>query len=103
MIPKAWSDIRDDEAVLLGKILNAVKLSLSSVQIITRTGFSVEDFRVYSPLAIISFGVPLKNSSKMYEGLLIEGTSVVVSHQLEELDDIRKRNLWMTLKQVFNS
>ena len=89
--------------ILLGKILNAVKLSLASVQIITRTGFSLADFKVYSPSAIISFGVPLKNSTKMYEGLLIEGTSVVVSHELGELDDTRKRNLWLTLKQVFPS
>ena len=44
VISKPWSEIQEDEKTLLGKILGAVKLSLSSVQIINRAEFGVDDF-----------------------------------------------------------
>ena len=103
VMSKPWSKVQDDERILLGKILGAVKLSLSSVQIVDRSEFAVADFRAYRPSCIIAFGAALKNSSKMYEKVTHEGTSIVVADELGQLDDLRKRNLWLTLKQVFHS
>ena len=72
VISKPWSEIQEDEKTLLGKILSAVKLSLSSVQIINRVEFGVEDFNAYRPACIIAFGATLKNSTKMYEKIMAE-------------------------------
>jgi hypothetical protein len=103
VISKPWSEIQEDEKTLLGKILSSVKLSLSSVQIINRAEFGVEDFNAPRPACIIAFGATLKNSSKMYEKIAAERTAIVVADELRQLDDLRKRNLWLTLKEVFHS
>ena len=103
VISKPWSEIQEDEKTLLGKILGSVKLSLSSVQIINRVEFGFDDFNSYRPVCIIAFGATLKNSTRMYEKIIVEHTAIVVADALRELDDIRKRNLWLTLKEVFHS
>jgi hypothetical protein len=103
VISKPWSEIQEDEKTLLGKILGSVKLSLSSVQIINRVEFGFDDFNSYRPVCIIAFGATLKNSTRMYEKIIVERTAIVVADALRELDDIRKRNLWLTLKEVFHS
>ena len=103
VISKPWSEIQEDERTLLGKILSAVKLSLSSVHIVNRADFGVEDFNAYGPACIIAFGATLKNSTKMYEKISAKRTAIVVADELRQLDDLRKRNLWLTLKEVFHS
>ena len=103
VISKPWSEIQEDEKTLLGKILSAVKLSITSVQVINRTEFGVDDFNAYGPTCIIAFGATLKNSSKMYEKIAAERTAIVIADELRQLDDIRKRSLWLTLKEVFHS
>src|SRR5688572_21369184 len=103
VISKPWSQIQEAEKTLLGKILSAVKLSLSSVQIINRAEFVVADFGAFRPNCIVAFGAILKNSTKMYEKIMNEQTAIVVADELHQLDDLRKRNLWLTLKQVFHS
>lgn len=102
VINKPWSDISAEESILLEKILKASKLSLASVQIVTRSSFSAEDFKVFSPPFIIAFGSTLENSDKMYASISTGETNVIVAHELSELDDERKRNLWITLKQAFH-
>jgi hypothetical protein len=103
VIPRPWASLSQDEITLLGKILNAVKLSLSSVQIITRPEFAVTDVEIFQPSHIIAFGSLLKDSAKMYEGHTVSGIPVVVAHELSALDDTRKKNLWTSLKQLFHS
>jgi hypothetical protein len=103
VISKPWSEIQEDEKTLLGKILGSVKFSLSSVQIINRLEFGLDDFNAYAPACIIAFGATLKNSTKMYEKIEADRTAIVVADELRQLDDLRKRNLWLTLKEVFHS
>ena len=103
IIAKPWSDFSEDEHRLLEKILKSLQLSLASVQIMVRTEFSAGDFEAFSPPFIIAFGATLKDSDKMYEEIQANGTKIVVAHELDQLDEGRKRNLWITLKQVFHS
>jgi hypothetical protein len=103
IISKPWSALNNDEVILLGKILHAVKLSLAKVQIMTRIEFSVDDFKIYRPTYLIAFGARCKDSAEMYENLSINEASIVVAHDIDQLDDARKKRLWQTLKQVFQS
>lgn len=103
VIDKPWSEVSVDENILLEKILKALKLSVASVQILTSFEFSIEDYRVFAPSFIIAFGSKLKSSNKMYEEVQIDGTTVVVAEALDQLDDVKKRNLWLTLKQLFHT
>jgi hypothetical protein len=103
VIPKLWQEVTDDEKVLLGKILGAVKLSLASVQIVTRQEFSIDDMIEFSPRCILSFGANLNAPLNKYE-LINTGTArVIIADELRQLNDLTKRNLWLALKQVFQS
>jgi hypothetical protein len=101
VIDKDWTEVTSDEKILLDKILKALKLSLASVQIQTRREFSIGDFKVFTPSFVLAFGSKLKNSDKMYEEVQMDGTSVVVADALDQLNDVLKRNLWLTLKESF--
>lgn len=101
VIDKKWSEVSIDEIVLLEKILKALKLTLASVQILTRSEFFPEDFQAFAPEYIIGFGSKLKNSEKMYEAIQIDGATIVVADTLDLLDEVKKRNLWIALRQVF--
>ena len=101
VIDKPWSEITGDENILLDKILKALKLSLASVQIQTRPEFSIEDFKIFAPSFILAFGSKLRNSDKMYEELQMDGTPIVVAEALDHFDDVRKRSLWLTLRESF--
>jgi hypothetical protein len=103
VIPRPWEQLQEDETLLLQKVLTAVKLSMASVQIVTKQDFDIQEFEVYQPSFILSFGAVLKGSDKMYENLLVDGTPVLVSDELRQLDDVRKKNLWTMLKQAFHS
>jgi hypothetical protein len=65
--------------------------------------FSVEDFDLFSPRCIIAFGATLKGSSKKYELIPTDTASVIIADELRQLNDVTKRNLWLALKQVFQS
>jgi hypothetical protein len=103
IITKTWSDLSEVEYNLLEKIIKSLQLSLASIQVVVRSQFSVDDFQAFAPPFIIAFGAALRNSDKMYEEIRVNGTKVVVAHELGQLDETRKRNLWITLKQVFHS
>lgn len=103
IITKPWSDLSEDEHGLLEKILKSLQLSLASVQVMIRSQFSSDEFEAFDPPFIIAFGAILRNSDKMYEEIRVNETKIVVAHELDQLDESRKRNLWITLKQVFHS
>jgi hypothetical protein len=102
VISRPWEEITLDDRTLLSKILGSMKLTLASVQIKISQEFSIEDFYPLAPTYIIAFGATLKNSSnKKYEHLSIEDISVILADELNELDDLKKRSLWLSLKQIF--
>jgi hypothetical protein len=101
VISRPWEEITLDDRILLSKILGSVKLTLASVQIKVSQEFSINDFDALAPTYIIAFGAMLENSSKKYEHLSIEDISVILADELSELDDLKKRSLWLALKQIF--
>src|SRR5689334_6885794 len=101
LIPSGWDKLPDTDQQLLAKILGSVKLSLAAVQIISTPRFSITEASIYKPLMILSFGVPVTDAGAPYEAKSLKGTQVIVADTLGELDDVKKKNLWMALKQVF--
>jgi hypothetical protein len=102
IIARPWNELTEDEVKLLQKILTAVKLSLPAVQVVTMQEFSLDNFRNNQPSHIIAFGASFRDFDKMYENISVNGISIVVAHELRLLDDTRKKNLWVTLKQIFH-
>jgi hypothetical protein len=102
ILSKPWGELAAEELNTLTRMLNAVKLSLASVQIIIRKDFTLEELSAYSPERILAFGSSLKGSSALYENLSIAGISVIISESLSQLDDAKKKSLWIALKKMFN-
>jgi hypothetical protein len=101
VVPKPWSEITEDERMVLSKMLVAVKLSMAHVHIVSRAQFSLEDFNAFPPQKILAFGSAFHASSKLYEHLTVNGTSVILADALGQLDDARKKSLWQALRQMF--
>lgn len=101
LVDKPWEQIRDEEKVLLSKILGSVKLSMDRVQILYCTGTSIQDLMPYQPAKIISFGVVIQDNSQLYVSSQLHGIRYLSSEALEKLTEASKKNLWLALKQVF--
>jgi DNA polymerase III psi subunit len=100
VIPVAWMEVKEEEKVLLSKILNAVKHSLDSVVIRQQPHL---DLSVWAekPERVLCFS-PEEGLPK-FEVLPAQGTSVIVSLPLPELitNDEAKKKLWAGLKLMF--
>ena len=101
LLDKPWNDISDEERTLLTKILGSVKLSLSSVQVLHRESADVNDLSALNTERVIAFGTRLSPVHKQYEYVPVDGYHVIVSDSLSALDDARKKNLWLALRQMF--
>jgi len=101
LIPNTWETVSDSEQQLLARILGSVKLSLAAVQIVCAPTFSVEEASIYQAKTILSFGVPLAGVSRPYEAVSIGDALLIAADSMDALDDVKKKNLWVALKQVF--
>lgn len=101
LIDRPWEALREEDKTLLAKILGSVKLSIDQVRIATARETSITVLEVYSPTKIISFGVKISESKDIYKNQQIGTTSLILSDTLDQLDDVRKKSLWVALKQMF--
>jgi hypothetical protein len=102
VLAKPWEELSEAELDTLSKMLKAVKLSLASVQIIVRTEFDKNDLSVFSPTRVLAFGASLTTPFKYYENINSENTSIIISESLDQLDDQKKKSLWIALKDMFS-
>ncbi|MEJ1241600.1 hypothetical protein WBG78_25860 [Chryseolinea sp. T2] len=101
LIPCEWDKVTDTEQQLLAKILSSVKLSLAAVHIVTASSFTTADALIYEAKTILSFGVPFKGVNQSYEVNTLDNVEIVYADAIGALDDLRKKNLWVALRQVF--
>jgi hypothetical protein len=101
IVPRPWHEILPDERALLAKILSSVKISIDSIMIKTVTEVSFVSLSSLKPEKILVFGVPTKPEITFYECVPVEGMSVIAADDLRKLDDGKKKNLWIALKQMF--
>jgi hypothetical protein len=101
LIDRPWQEVGEDQKTLLNKILGSVKLSIATVQILHSESLSVNDLLPLNPGKIVSFGVELRPVQKKYEYVPVDGLHIIISDSLSSLDDTRKKNLWLALRQMF--
>lgn len=97
----AWEDLQEEDRTVLTKMLAAVKLSLASVQIITKKEFAISDLASFAPSKVLAFGARLQPASSLYEKLVIDGVPVILAEDLRSLDDAKKKSLWGALRVMF--
>jgi hypothetical protein len=101
VIDRPWNEITDEDRTLLAKILGSVKLGLANVQIISGTQFLMNEIAAMEPERLIAFGASVKDVSRLYELTTTSGIPVICADSLPALDDGRKKNLWLALRQMF--
>ena len=101
ILSKPWTDIADNDKIVLQKMMGAVRQHIDTVQIINRASFSLDEVAALSPSKVLVFGVPSPAAFKPYELTTSQGIPVIVAESLEALDDARKKTLWLALKQMF--
>jgi hypothetical protein len=101
VVSQPWSEISAEHKSVLAKMLVAVKLSLEKVQIVTRQEFSLEELAPFQSGKVLAFGTNLKSPVALYQNISQNGTSLIIADSLDQLDDTRKKNLWLALRQMF--
>jgi hypothetical protein len=100
VVNKPWDAYSADDKALLSKILASVKLNLAMVQVISLPALSLSSLRAYNPAKVIIFGSQA-DDIKSYEAVQAQGFTVLRADDLPQLDDVKKKNLWLALKTVF--
>ncbi len=103
VLAEPWESVSPEDKLLLSKILGAVKLHMDGVQIINQPSFTPEALKTLSPKWAIRFSSDASDSLPYYEATAVDECKVIKSHPLAELDDARKKNLWMALKGLLAS
>lgn len=101
VVPQPWHSILDSDKALLAKILGSVKISIDSVLIVNGPKLTEKILGAYKPEKVLLFGSAFETDLKPYERLVINGVSVIKADELGQLDDVKKKNLWMAMKQMF--
>jgi hypothetical protein len=101
ILNQPWESISEPDKTVLTKMIGALRLSLASVRIITRPEFTLADIAAYAPTKVIALGARFKASPDLYKHLSQDGVSVVAGDALPALDDVKKKNLWLALRQMF--
>ena len=96
-----WQDLSAEEKTVLARMLNAVKLTLDSVQILSLKEFSLEDLAASAPSKVLALGATCSSIDKTYQLVTHSNVQVIVADSLKALDDVRKKNLWQALRVMF--
>lgn len=100
VLAREWDTYADDEKALLSKILGSVKLHPGSVQIVVQANLNLSSLAAYNPSGVLVFGSKTEGV-KSYEAFQTQGFAVLKADDLPELDDAKKKSLWLVLKTMF--
>jgi len=101
ILNQPWETVSDADKTVLTKMINALRLSLAAVRIIQRADFTVADLAAYAPTKVVALGAVFKTNPDLYKHLSHDGVAIVAADALPALDDVRKKNLWLALRQMF--
>jgi hypothetical protein len=100
VLAKAWDDYAPEDRALFTKILSSVKLSPDKVQIIVQNSLLLTSVSFYNPTKVLVFGTTTEGV-KPYEAALVQDFWLIKADDLNQLDDAKKKNLWLALKTIF--
>lgn len=101
VVARNWESISGDEKTLLSKILGSVKVNPSSAQLLVRPSLSIRSLKALAPAKIIVFGSITEENITPYQHHNLDGFSVIKADDFPQLDDVKKKNLWLALRQMF--
>jgi hypothetical protein len=100
VVPR-WNDLSPEDISLLSKILSAIKVSLAAVKVIETPLIKLQELSVGQAAAIfLIFGSKTEPSVELYKKEKVAGFQIIAADPLNQLDDVKKKNLWQTLRQL---
>jgi DNA polymerase III psi subunit len=101
IINQGWSELDDIGKELLSKIINSLRISIYSVNIISTNQNEVPQSLYDQADKIVCFG--LVNDYPLNQVIKIENSLIIYSQSLIDLqnNDAAKNNLWNALKTLF--
>lgn len=101
VLPRAWDTYSADDQSLLKKILTSVKVDINAVLIIARSSLDLKELSVYSPARALLFGCAVDTGVPDYQQTAAQGFTMIKADDLNALDEQKKKNLWIALRQMF--
>jgi hypothetical protein len=101
IVSRPWHNILEDEKALLAKILGSVRVGMGAVIIQSMPTVKMESLKAFGPQKVLIFGASIEGEVKPYERTVLDGVSVIKADDFNQLDDLKKKNLWIALKQMF--
>lgn len=102
VLPKDWTSYSDEEQMLLRKILASVKVDINTVQMVARPLVDLKALQIYRPSKILLFGADSTDGNlHLYQSTTAQGFIVIRADDLSVLDDQKKKDLWLSLRQMF--
>lgn len=101
VLPRAWNTYSPNDQSLLKKILTSVKVDVNAVLIIVRSSLDLKDLAVYSPARALLFGCAVEADVPLYQQTAAQGFTMIRADDLSTLDEQKKKNLWVALRQMF--
>jgi hypothetical protein len=102
VLSRAWDSHGSEEKILLNKILTSVKVDINAVRFIVQPRTSLSALSVYGPARVLIFGAELEEALTSYEAVAAQGFIAIRADDLSQLDDQKKKNLWLALRQMFS-
>ena len=96
-----WQSYTPEEQTLLQKILTSVKVDVNSIRMIAQPSIDLECLQNYSPEQVLIFGSEAGKDVEFYKQTQAQGFIVIRADDLSSLDDQKKKNLWVALRQAF--
>ena len=101
VLSKTWESYSNEEQLLLNKILTSVKVDVNAVQIVAQPVIELAALQIYSPEKVLIFGSATTEDIGLYQSASAQGFIVIRADDLSLLDDQKKKNLWIALRQMF--
>lgn len=101
VLSKLWDSYNPEEQVLLQKILTSVKIDVNAIQMISQPSLTLNSLLPFSPARVLIFGSETDEEIALYQLTPAQGFMVIRADDLTQLDDGKKKNLWIALRQMF--
>lgn len=102
VLSKPWAEYQPEEQMLLKKILASVKVDMDAIQIVSQPSLALQSLVSFSPARVLIFGSDTGEEIVLYQPTPAQGFIVIKADDLTQLDDSKKKNLWIALRQMFN-
>lgn len=101
VLSKPWDSYNFEEQVLLQKILTSVKVDMNSIQMVSQPSLNLHSLLPFSPARVLIFGSETDEEIALYQSTPVQGFTVIRADDLTQLDEGKKKNLWIALRQMF--